>query len=68
MSTPGNESREALNVLNKYYSLLANQITDEINQHREDFQSIEFGSRANEIIEKHAQHIRELGSVYSLVR
>jgi len=41
---------------------------NEIIEHREDFDSPGFGSQAVEIIEKHACHLSQLGTVYSILR
>lgn len=68
MSAPENKHQEALTVLNKHYTLLAKQMADEIIEHRDDFESPGFGSQADEIIEKHARHIQQLGAVYSILR
>jgi len=68
MSAPENEHQEALSILNKHYALLAKQMAAEIIEHREDFESLGFGSQADDIIEKHARHIQQLGSVYSILR
>jgi hypothetical protein len=68
MSAPENEHQEALKVLNKHYTVLAKRIAEEILEHREDFESPGFGSQADDIIEKHARHIQQLGAVYSILR
>jgi hypothetical protein len=68
MSAPENEHQEALTVLNNHYTLLAKQMAAEIVERREDFESPGFGSQADDIIEKHARHIQQLGSVYSILR
>jgi hypothetical protein len=68
MSTPGNEHQEALVVLKNYYDILTKKISEEIIEHREDFESTGFGSQAEEIIEKHARHVQQLGQVYSILR
>jgi len=68
MSAPENEHQEALTVLNKHYTILAKQMAAEIVEHREDFESPGFGSQADDIIEKHARHIQQLGAVYSILR
>jgi len=68
MSAPENEHQEALNILNKHYAVLAKQMAAEIVEHREDFESPGFGRQADDIIEKHARHIQQLGSVYSILR
>jgi hypothetical protein len=68
MSTPTSEHQEALVVLRKYYDTLAKKIANEIIEHREDFESPGFGSQAVEIIEKHACHLSQLGTVYSMLR
>lgn len=68
MSTPANEHQEALAILNKYYTLLAKKMAEDIIEHREDFESVGFGSTAEDIVEKHARHIQQLGCVYSMLR
>jgi hypothetical protein len=68
MSAPENEHREALAILNSYYTGLAKKMAEEIIDHREDFESPGFGSQVDDIIEKHARHIQQLGSVYSILR
>lgn len=68
MSATENEHQQALNILNKHYAILAKQMAEEIVAHQEDFESPGFGSQADEIIEKHARHIQQLGSVYSILR
>lgn len=68
MSTPTNQHQEALNILNKHYDVLAQQMAEEIIDHHDDFESPGFGSKADDIIEKHARHIQQLGYVYSTLR
>jgi hypothetical protein len=68
MATPQNEYHKALRVLNDYYTVLARQMAEEIVEHKEDFESPGFGGQAEGIIEKYAQHIQEVGSVYSFLR
>ena len=68
MSEPENEHQEALTVLNKYYSILAKQLADEIVESREDFESPGFGSQADEIIEKYARRFNQLGCAYGILR
>jgi hypothetical protein len=68
MSKPENEHQEALRILNNYYTILAKKMADEIIEHREDFESPGFGSQADDVIEKHARHIQQLGVVYSILR
>lgn len=68
MSVPENEYQKALIVLNNHYTVLTNQMAAEIVEHREDFEAPGFGSQAEEIIEKHARRIQQLGSVYSILR
>ena len=60
--------QEALTVLNNYYTILAKKMAAEIIEHREDFESPGFVSQVDDIIEKHARHIQQLGSVYSILR
>jgi hypothetical protein len=68
MSEPENEHQEALKVLNNYYATLAKKMAEEVIEHREDFESPGFGSQADELIEKYARRIQQLGSVYSILR
>ena len=68
MSEPENEYQNALKVLNRYYTVLAEKIAGEIIEHREDFESPGYGSRAEEIIDRHARIIQELGFVYGILR
>jgi hypothetical protein len=68
MNTPENEHQEALTVLNNYYTILAKKMAGEIIEHREDFESSGFGSQVDDLIERHARHIQQLGSVYSILR
>ena len=68
MSIPETDIQKALVVLNDYYMLLAEKMAAEIVEHRQDFESPGFGSQADDIIEKHARHIQQLGSVYSVLR
>ena len=66
MATPDNEYQKALRVLNDYYTVLAKQMAEDIIEHKEDFESPGFGGQADDIIEKYARHIQQLGSVYSI--
>jgi hypothetical protein len=68
MSAPDNEYQKALRVLNDYYTVLAKQMAEDIVEHKEDFESPGFGGKADDIIEKYARHIQQLGSVYSILR
>jgi len=68
MSTPTNDHQEALVVLRKYYDVLVKRIADEILEHREDFESPGFGSRAEEIVEKHACQLSRLNTVAAILR
>jgi hypothetical protein len=42
-----NQHQEALRVLNEYYAVLANQMANEIVEHKEDFESAGFGQAEN---------------------
>ncbi len=68
MSEPENEYQNALKVLNRYYTVLAEKIAGEVIEHREDFESPGYGSRAEDIIDRHARTIQELGFVYAILR
>lgn len=68
MSTPETELQKALVVLNDYYKVLADKIAAEIVEHREEFESPGFGNQADDIIERHARHIQQVGAVYSVLR
>jgi hypothetical protein len=67
MAAQINEHQEALRVLNDYYTVLAKKMAEEIVKHKEDFESAGFG-QAELIVEKYAQHIQQLGAVYSILR
>ena len=68
MSEPENQHQEALQVLNNYYTSLATKMAAEIVERREDFESPGFGSQPDDLMEKYARHIQQLGSVYSILR
>lgn len=68
MNDPENEHQEALKVLNSYYASLTKKMAEEILEHREDFESPGFGSQADELIERYARHIQQLGAVYGMLR
>jgi hypothetical protein len=65
MFTPKNEFDGAQRILKKYYRNLVKQMADEIIEHREDFESPGFGSRADEIVEKYALQLHRLCPVFS---
>jgi len=67
MSDPKPKLREALKVLNDYYAVLAKQIADEVVEHKEDFSEEAFGQAEN-IIEKYARQVNELGVIYGVLR
>ena len=67
MITPKKEFHDALRILSRYYDELAKQMADEIIQHAEEFESPGIG-QAESVIEKYALRLRELGSVYSILR
>jgi hypothetical protein len=64
MATPKSEFDEAQRVLKKYYNELVKQMAEEIIQHREDFESQGFGSQADDIVEKYAQQLHKLSTVF----
>ena len=68
MAEPENKQQEALSILTKYYTALANQMSDEILERQEEFESSEFGNQADEIIQKYSCRIQQLGAVYSILR
>ena len=68
MSKPKNQHQEALQVLNNYYTSLAEKIAAEIVERREDFESPGFSSQPDDLIEKYARHIQQLSQVYSILR
>ena len=69
MGEPENKHQAALQILNGYYTSLAKKIADEIIERREDFyESPEFGSQVDDLIERYARHIQQLGSVHSILR
>lgn len=68
MSESADEHQEALKVLNNYYTALASKMAKEILERREDFESPGFGSQAEDLIERHARHIQQLGAVYGVLR
>ena len=67
MSDAKNQHQDALRVLNEYYTTLANQMADEIVEHKEDFESAGFG-QAEMIVDNYARHIQQLNAVYSILR
>jgi hypothetical protein len=68
MSEAKNQHQEALQVLNNYYTSLAEKMAAEIVARREDFESPGFSSQPDDLIEKYARHIQQLGQVYSILR
>jgi hypothetical protein len=68
MSKSENEVHEALKLMNGYYNTLTGRMAEEIMENREDFESPGFGSRADDVVEKYARHIDQLGTVYRLLR
>jgi hypothetical protein len=68
MPSPENEYQKALRVLNEHYTALADQMAQDILEHKEDFESPGFGGDAENIVEKYARRIQQLGSVYSILR
>jgi hypothetical protein len=68
MAMPQNEFDEAQRVLKKYYGELVKQMAEEIVQHREDFESSGFGSKADDIVEKYAQQLHRVSTVFYNLR
>jgi hypothetical protein len=48
-------------VLNEHYTVLADQMAQEILEHKEDFESGGFGGDAENIVEKYARRIQRQG-------
>ena len=65
MPAPLNEFDGAQRILKKYYHELVKRMAEEIIEHREDFESLSFGSQADEIIEKYAIQLQRLCPVFS---
>lgn len=65
MSLPKNEFDGARLILSRYYRGLMRQLAGEIITRREDFESPGFCGQAENIIEKYARQLRQLGRVYS---
>jgi len=67
MSDPKNEIREALTVLNDYYTGFAKQAADEIIARKADFKNAGLG-QAEDIIEKYAKQANRVNIIYGILR
>jgi hypothetical protein len=65
MSVPQNEFDGAQCILKKYYRGLMKRMAEEIIEHGEDFESENFGSQADEIIERYASQLHRLCTVFT---
>jgi rubrerythrin len=59
--------REAMTVLNSYYSVLAKEMADEIIAHKADFESAGLG-QAESIVERYAKHAQRVNVLYGILR
>jgi hypothetical protein len=71
MNDPKEKLRDSVKILNDYYGILATQIAEEIIERKEDFTSGEdftAADKVDDILEKYAQQINRLGTVYGMLR
>jgi hypothetical protein len=68
MPTPPNKFDRAEVILRKYFQSLLKQMTDEVIEHQEDFESPSFSGQADCIVEKYSIRFNQFRVVYACLR